>query len=139
MTWRDIPPSTHRHEVLDMKERAAVDRRRRLAYSPQRGVGHKGTNRVLRGGSWNNPAENVRAAYRNRNDPSNRNPNYGFRLSRAHRRCGGIVDDPAAILSAGAACGEKPTAPGVLVVRSAESFDERSPGVFCPLTRGGRR
>jgi formylglycine-generating enzyme required for sulfatase activity len=39
-----------------------------------------GTNRVLRGGSWNNNAENCRSAYRNNNNPDNRNNNVGFRL-----------------------------------------------------------
>ncbi len=39
-----------------------------------------GSNRVIRGGSWNNNAQNVRAANRNNNDPSNRNNNVGFRL-----------------------------------------------------------
>ena len=43
-----------------------------------------GTNRVRRGGSWNNKARNVRAAYRNYNDPGNRNNNLGFRCARAH-------------------------------------------------------
>ncbi len=37
--------------------------------------------RVLRGGSWNNDARNVRAAYRNHNEPSNRNHNLGFRCA----------------------------------------------------------
>jgi formylglycine-generating enzyme required for sulfatase activity len=42
---------------------------------------------VKRGGSWNNPAENVRSAYRNNNNwnnnnPNNRNNNIGFRLVR---------------------------------------------------------
>jgi hypothetical protein len=36
--------------------------------------------RVLRGGSWNNNADNARCAYRNRNNPDNRNRNIGFRL-----------------------------------------------------------
>lgn len=36
--------------------------------------------RVLRGGSWNNSADNVRCAYRNHNDPRNWNNNLGFRL-----------------------------------------------------------
>jgi hypothetical protein len=40
--------------------------------------------RVIRGGSWNNPAQNCRSAYRNRNDPDNRNDNIGFRCARAH-------------------------------------------------------
>ncbi len=36
--------------------------------------------KVLRGGGWNNPAENLRAAYRNRNHASNRNDDIGFRV-----------------------------------------------------------
>ncbi len=42
---------------------------------------HTGSNRVNRGGSWNNNADNVRAANRNNNTPGNRNNNLGFRLS----------------------------------------------------------
>ncbi|WP_211251845.1 formylglycine-generating enzyme family protein [Desulfobacter vibrioformis] len=40
-----------------------------------------GENRVLRGGSWNNNARRLRSACRNRNTPSNRNNNIGFRLA----------------------------------------------------------
>jgi hypothetical protein len=36
--------------------------------------------RVLRGGSFNNNAQNVRCAYRNRNNPNNHNDNNGFRV-----------------------------------------------------------
>ena len=55
--------------------------------------GHRpsGTNRVNRGGSWNNSADNCRSANRNRNAPGNRNSNLGFRLAlSSHRaaRCG---------------------------------------------------
>ena len=39
-----------------------------------------GSNRILRGGSWNNNATNVRTANRNNNTPSNRNNNIGFRV-----------------------------------------------------------
>jgi formylglycine-generating enzyme required for sulfatase activity len=39
-----------------------------------------GSNRVKRGGSWNNNAENCRSANRNRNEPGKRNNNLGFRL-----------------------------------------------------------
>jgi formylglycine-generating enzyme required for sulfatase activity len=39
-----------------------------------------GSNRVLRGGSWNNNGRNCRSANRNNNEPSNRNNNIGFRL-----------------------------------------------------------
>ena len=37
---------------------------------------------VIRGGAWNNPAENCRTAYRYWNDPDNRFLNHGFRLVR---------------------------------------------------------
>ena len=39
--------------------------------------------RVNRGGSWNNDAQNARAANRNSNTPDNRNNNLGLRLARA--------------------------------------------------------
>ncbi|MBI3891481.1 MAG: SUMF1/EgtB/PvdO family nonheme iron enzyme [Candidatus Wallbacteria bacterium] len=41
-----------------------------------------GKRRVLRGGSWNNNTDNLRSAYRNNNNPTNRNNNIGFRVSR---------------------------------------------------------
>lgn len=50
----------------------------------------EGTNRMLRGGSWNNHAGNARSANRNRNEPANRNDNIGFRLALART----IVDAP---------------------------------------------
>ena len=37
---------------------------------------------MLRGGSWNNNENNVRAANRNRNNPDNWNNNNGFRCAR---------------------------------------------------------
>jgi hypothetical protein len=40
-----------------------------------------GSNRVNRGGSWNNNARNVRVSNRNNNTPDNRNNNLGFRLA----------------------------------------------------------
>jgi len=42
---------------------------------------HSGSNRVIRGGSWNNDGNNLRAANRNNNTPSNRNNNIGFRCA----------------------------------------------------------
>ncbi len=39
-----------------------------------------GSNRVIRGGSWNNDARNCRSANRNNGDPGNANRNIGFRL-----------------------------------------------------------
>ena len=44
----------------------------------------EGVNRVLRGGSWYNSAQYVRAAYRGRYDPAFRYSYCGFRLSRGH-------------------------------------------------------
>ncbi|MDR1086572.1 MAG: SUMF1/EgtB/PvdO family nonheme iron enzyme [Deltaproteobacteria bacterium] len=41
----------------------------------------RGSNRVNRGGSWNNSARNSRSANRNNNTPANRNDNCGFRLA----------------------------------------------------------
>lgn len=40
----------------------------------------RGSNRVIRGGSWNNNAQNLRSANRNNDNPENRNDNVGFRL-----------------------------------------------------------
>ena len=39
-----------------------------------------GNNRVIRGGSWNNNANNCRVANRNNNNPDNDNNNLGFRV-----------------------------------------------------------
>ena len=38
---------------------------------------------MIRGGSWNNTADNARASNRSRNMPENRNNNLGFRVARA--------------------------------------------------------
>ena len=47
----------------------------------------KSSNRVNRGGSWNNTATNTRVAYRNNNSESNTNNNLGLRLAlRAYNR-----------------------------------------------------
>ena len=45
-----------------------------------------GSNRVLRGGNWNNNAENCRVANRNNNNPDNRNNNIGFRLASSSKQ-----------------------------------------------------
>ena len=37
-----------------------------------------GSNRVIRGGNWNNNANNCRSANRNSNNPANRKNNLGF-------------------------------------------------------------
>ncbi|MCH7725667.1 MAG: hypothetical protein IH991_04180 [Planctomycetes bacterium] len=38
---------------------------------------------MLRGGSWNNNANNCRSAYRNNRQPTNSNNNAGFRVAKA--------------------------------------------------------
>jgi len=47
-----------------------------------------GSNRVNRGGSWNNNPDNCRVANRNNNNPDNRNNNIGFRLARSSKQDG---------------------------------------------------
>lgn len=48
------------------------------------GVRRGSSARVLRGGSWNNDnPDNLEASNRNRNDPTNRNNNNGFRCGRS--------------------------------------------------------
>src|SRR5262249_17303742 len=49
-------------------------------------VGRWPSSRVLRGGSFNNTAQNVRSANRNNNAPANRNNNNGFRPASTLRR-----------------------------------------------------
>ena len=80
-------------------------------------------NRVIRGGSWNENARNVRAAYRNHNDPTDRNDNIGFRCARAHERVGGSAPEQACFhgVAGGRRGSPKPTAAGVLV-GSPEGF-----------------
>jgi formylglycine-generating enzyme required for sulfatase activity len=41
----------------------------------------EGSDRVIRGGSWDGEAAYCRSAYRGRYDPSYRNRNIGFRLA----------------------------------------------------------
>ncbi len=71
----------------------------------------------MRGGSWNNNPQNVRVSNRNRNEPTNRNNNIGFRCAGyAERGLGGFE-----------ACGREP-------VSSTEI-----PGVPTPLPGCGSR
>jgi hypothetical protein len=45
-------------------------------------VKKSGSSRGLRGGSFNNNENNLRASNRNNNDPTNENNNIGFRVAR---------------------------------------------------------
>jgi hypothetical protein len=51
----------------------------------------------MRGGSWNNDARNVRAAYRNANHPENAWNNNGFRLARAQMSARRLAPDQTSI------------------------------------------
>jgi len=84
-----------------------------------------GTNRVIRGGSWNNHARNVRAAYRNWNDPGNRNDNLGFRLARAPELVGRPARDPIGAASGGLCVGESQAGAGVEVAIAAAIANPR--------------
>ena len=79
-----------------------------------------GERRVLRGGSWINNGRNARSAYRNHNEPGNRNHNNGFRLALARRGGGCRPMDQTPIPSCRPA-GKKQTATGVLVGRADAS------------------
>ena len=49
---------------------------------------------MLRGGSFNNNERNARCAYRNDNNPNNRNDNNGFRVAVSHGLPVGHCDLP---------------------------------------------
>ncbi|HNY87011.1 MAG TPA: hypothetical protein PKN23_10960 [Candidatus Hydrogenedentes bacterium] len=53
----------------------------------------------MRGGNWNNNAQNCRSANRNNNNPSNRNNNIGFRLASARQDRRSAPDEPDGIPS----------------------------------------
>lgn len=59
-----------------------------------------GANRVMRGGSWNNDADNCRSSNRNNNNPSNDNNNNGFRLFCSAAPQGDKLAVPAGLQSA---------------------------------------
>ena len=85
-----------------------------------------GSNRVKRGGSWNNNARNCRSANRNNNWPNNRNNNIGFRA--ASTRPGQAGSHPAAPASRGG--GNEQAGP-----RAAGSASERRAGFFSMESR----
>jgi hypothetical protein len=70
--------------------------RQPAAHSAGDGWRPTGSNRVIRGGSWNNNARNCRSANRNNDNPDNRNNNLGFRavLPPAQSRDAGLTRPP---------------------------------------------
>ena len=69
-----------------------VDGAARMGDDARQGEREQHTNRVVRGGSWNDNARNVRAAYRNAWHPTNTNDNVGFWLARESRRASSTPD-----------------------------------------------
>lgn len=106
--------------------------------------------RALRGGSWNNPAQNARAAYRNDNHRTDRNDNIGFRLvlssiaaARGQSRSAiggpGCSDGPgAASCPVGGRLQANRKAPRVLVGVRMEVRPRRLPGSAALLTWAAR-
>ena len=65
--------------VLKIKVSAWAQPEANPLYKTRVKVGN-GSHRVLRGGNWGNDASNCRAAYRNYDEPANRDDFVGFRL-----------------------------------------------------------
>jgi hypothetical protein len=78
-------------------------------------AGRTGSNRVIRGGSWNSNARNVHAANRNANAPDNRNDDLGFRLAREQEWAGRPAPDPTCAASGLSGAGETQAGAGVEV------------------------
>jgi len=76
--WDDKTFQRHINPLLSFVQHAYTKRLRKEII--------EGSNRVLRGGSWNNNAQNCRVSNRNNNTPDNRNNNIGFRLASAHKK-----------------------------------------------------
>lgn len=75
-----------------------------------------GVKRVIRGGSWNNNGRNCRSAYRNRNEPDERNNNLGLRLVLAQHTVGMGVNDQIVIRFCGSDPQAKSKVAGTLVM-----------------------
>ncbi len=78
---------------------------------------------MLRGGSWNNNARDLRVSNRNRNEPGNRNNNIGFRCVRDMGRVAQAISRP------------EPRRLRPLRVCQPSFPDRRPDAVGCPLRR----
>ncbi len=89
-TYGGLTPRAAQQRAARKSAQEATLRRRQNPVVPRGAAIVRAGARVLRGGSWNNNANNCHAANRNNNDPDNRNDNVGLRLaSTARARIGG--------------------------------------------------
>lgn len=91
-----------------------------------------GSNRVLRGGSWNNDSSNCRVANRNNNTPTNTNNNNGFRTVRSSE--GSPVreynSDPVLVLSGPRFAGWQRETADLVPVGTVDSVSSAPGGYF---------
>ena len=82
----EISESRCAQNILSLYGFIACAKHKGFARTIVNGFDAEGSNRVNRGGSWNNNATNARVSYRNNNSPGNRNNNLGFRLASSSKR-----------------------------------------------------
>ena len=100
--WSEAELQQRMHGAAGFRDAGGERRRFAGMYWNDLGWQPSGSNRVIRGGSWNNNGRNCRSANRNNNNPSNRNNNIGFRVVLAPAQPSapeGALADPAAIPS----------------------------------------
>jgi hypothetical protein len=83
-----------------------------IQYSPSRGpLASSGSNRVNRGGRWNNDAANCLSAYRNTLQPANRFYNLGLRVALAPFEQSKPAAEPKSAGTQGASAEQRPEMP----------------------------
>ena len=88
--WSQDEYQRHILPLLDFVKKANTYSLRKSIF--EKGINRRSSNRVIRGGSWNNNADNCRVANRNNNTPDNSNNDIGFRLSRSSKQDGCLFE-----------------------------------------------
>lgn len=81
MAWVGLPMLRPYSVALKIQECDILTRQLRRCHDCRAG---RKVRRVLRGAAFNNEADNARCAYRNNDNPDNRNINIGFRVAVPH-------------------------------------------------------